>query len=119
MEATLTEPRACTRCGKCCTNPHFMGTLSATAADVARWLAERRWDILQWASIMPLGAPGTEPGGADLWVDADHNEARRCPFVRKDRGRPTYRCTIYETRPEVCRDYQPFSGRGNDICEQV
>lgn len=114
----MSGAKECTRCGKCCTNESYMGTLSATAADVARWTAERRWDILQFAYVLDYGAPGTEPGGADLWINAETgHEATRCPFVRKDRNRPTYRCTIYETRPEVCRDYVPWSP--DTICEEV
>ena len=101
--------KACTRCGKCCTNPSFQGNLSATEEDHDRWVAERRWDILKWC----------DPYNLDLWVREDGYEKERCPFVRKDPGKPTYRCTIYNTRPQVCRDYVAFSGDVNDICEEV
>jgi Fe-S-cluster containining protein len=37
--------------------------------------------------------------------------------VRKDRDAPTYHCTIYETRPQVCREYVPWSP--SSICEEV
>jgi hypothetical protein len=46
---------ACTRCGKCCTNEHYMGTLSATEADLNRWHSEGRTDILKYADVI---APG-------------------------------------------------------------
>jgi Fe-S-cluster containining protein len=107
--------KECTRCGKCCTNASFMGTLSATGDDVKRWTAECRWDILRF--VWALGN-ADNPWG-DLWVDEAGIEKSRCPFVRKDRGKPTYRCTIYETRPQVCRNYVPFSGEPNDLCEEV
>ncbi len=101
--------KPCSRCGKCCTNPHFQGGLSATVEDYERWVTEGRLDILSWC----------DPDIHDLWVRSDGHEASRCPFVRKDRGKPTYTCTIHETRPQVCRDYVPFSGKWNDICVDV
>lgn len=104
--------RDCTRCGKCCTNPNYMGTLEATGDDVKRWRREGRDDILAWVGIL---GPEDNPYG-DLWIsERTGMEAQRCPFVRKDPNRPTYRCTIYETRPHVCRDYVPWSPLA--ICE--
>jgi Fe-S-cluster containining protein len=83
----------------------------ADQEDYDRWVEEGRWDILRWCDPVTL----------DLWVDGSRNdyEASRCPFVRKDRNRPTYRCMIHDTRPQVCRNYVPFSGKENDICEDV
>jgi Fe-S-cluster containining protein len=110
--------KPCSRCGKCCTNPSFQGNLMATGEDVLRWQREGRQDILRFAAVLP--GPPDNPV-ADLWVDTEKRdkERERCPFVRKDRGQHTYRCTIYDTRPQVCRDYVPFSGLWNDICEEV
>jgi Fe-S-cluster containining protein len=111
----------CTNCGKCCTNPSFMENLTATEKDVRRWRREGRDDILKFVDV--LGRAGKLlPGGdyADLWVDPETGDERsRCPFVRKVRGQPRYLCTIYETRPQVCRDYEPWSGKDNDVCEIV
>jgi len=101
----------CTNCGKCCTNPSYMGSLSATAEDVARWNEEGRDDILRFVREL---APGW---GADLWVDENDRERERCPFVRKVRGSKRYLCRIYETRPQVCRDYVAWSE--HTICEEV
>jgi Fe-S-cluster containining protein len=94
---------ACTRCGKCCLDEHYMLTLSATDEDVARWEEEGREDILQYVDTV-------KPGTHDLWI-RDGEELARCPFVRKDKGKPTYRCTIYETRPEACRKYPVSAGQ--------
>ncbi len=94
----MSQPRDCTRCGKCCTNPSYVGSLQATGEDVKRWIREGRTDILEWAAIM--GDP--DDPWADLWISPRTGaEASRCPFVRKDPNRPTYRCTIYETRPRA------------------
>jgi Fe-S-cluster containining protein len=104
----------CTNCGKCCTHPGYMGTLSATGDDVKRWRREGRDDILRFAYV--LGPPSNPH--ADLWVDEQtENEQDRCPFVRKVRGQNRYLCRIYETRPQVCRDYIPWAPKS--ICEVV
>lgn len=89
-----------------------MGTLSATKEDVDRWVAQGREDILRFVEVFPYGA-------GDLWIDEKGVERLRCPFVRKVRNQPRYLCTIYETRPQVCRDYVPWSGEANDLCEVV
>ena len=103
----------CTNCGRCCTNPSYMGTLTATGADVQRWRHERRADILRFAHVL---GPRNDPW-ADLWVDEEGRERLRCPFVRKVRGSPRYLCTIYDTRPQICRDYEPWAP--GSICEVV
>jgi len=106
--------KECSRCGKCCTNPDYMGSLKATGADVKRWRRECRDDILAYVEVM-----GREPDPwADLWISPrTGDDAKRCPFVRKDANRPTYRCMIYDTRPQVCRDYTPWAP--GTICEDV
>jgi Fe-S-cluster containining protein len=90
-----------------------MGTLQATGEDVKRWRREGRQDILRFASVL---GPSDDPS-ADLWVDEEGLGRERCPFVRKVRGQPRYLCTIYETRPQVCRDYEPWAP--DSICEVV
>jgi Fe-S-cluster containining protein len=113
MTEKLPPGSPCTQCGKCCTHPGFMGTLQATGADVKRWRCEGRDDILRFAHV--LGSP-SDPW-ADLWIDETGTERERCPFVRKVRGQNRYLCTVYETRPQVCRDYEPWAP--GSICEVV
>ena len=115
MTEKLPPGSPCTNCGKCCTNTSFMGTLSATGDDVKRWRREGRCDILRFAWVL---GPPKDPW-ADLWVDHNGDERERCPFIRKVLGQNRYLCSIYETRPQVCRDYVPWSGKENDICEVV
>jgi len=104
--------KACTQCGKCCTNSNYMGSLRATGEDLLRWRREGRWDILQWCGVL---------GKADnplavLWVHPDTGvEKKRCPFVRKIPRTNKYNCRIYDTRPQVCHDYVPFAS--GSICE--
>ena len=106
--------KACTNCGKCCINEYYMGSLQVSSEDVKRWMREGRSDILAWVNV--LGEP-EEPWG-DLWISSQTgDEAFRCPFVRKIRGSNRYLCSIYETRPQVCRDYVPWAP--GSICEDV
>jgi len=90
-------PSLCTRCGKCCLNEDYMGTLYASDDDVKRWRKETRRDILNHVS-----SPTEHVH--DIWVK-DDGECSRCPFLRKDRGATTFKFRIYNTRPEPCRDY--------------
>ena len=118
MNTAESKPRLppgspCTNCGKCCTNPGFMGTLQASGDDVKRWRRQRRYVILRFADV--LGPP--DDPWADLWVDDEGLERERCPFVRKIRNQPRSLCRIYETRPQVCRDYEPWAP--DSICEVV
>jgi Fe-S-cluster containining protein len=96
--------KPCTQCGRCCTDPSFMGSMQANADDIKRWRRQKRHDILMWAYI--YGPNIKFAPFADLWISPRTNtEAERCPFVRKVRNQDRYTCTIYETRPQVCRDY--------------
>lgn len=102
--------RPCTQCGRCCTSPDFMVHMEANADDIKRWRKQKRHDILRYADILsPKRGSFAEMAGfpfADLWISpTTGDDMKRCPFVRKLRGQEKYRCTIYETRPHVCRDY--------------
>lgn len=96
--------RECTRCGKCC----LKYDISPSGEDVKRWIREKRWDILE--HVMILGDDD------DPWGDIV-GPTSRCPFLRKDNGKNTYKCRIHETRPQVCRDYEPWAE--GTICEEV
>jgi Fe-S-cluster containining protein len=97
-ELDILIPSLCTRCGKCCLNDSYMSTLSIDRTDVARWRKQGRADILQYVWSIT-------PAVHDAWVKPDGSECTRCPFVRKDAGAATYKCRIYDMRPQVCRDY--------------
>jgi Fe-S-cluster containining protein len=106
--------KGCTNCGKCCTSASYMGSLIATGEDVKRWMREGRDDILEWVAVMGC----MDDPWADLWINANTGvEVGRCPFVRKVRGTNRYLCRIYDTRPQVCRDYIPWAP--GSVCEDV
>lgn len=79
--------KPCTQCGRCCTNPDFMERLGISDEDMDRWRREGRQDILAKVS--------KERG----WRDA-----KPCAFLL-DVGNGVHTCSIYQTRPETCREY--------------
>jgi Fe-S-cluster containining protein len=113
MTERLPPGSPCTNCGKCCTNTSYMGSLTTSGEDVIRWRREGRTDILAFAAVM---GPPDDPY-ADLWVDQNGNERLRCPFVRKVPNQNRYLCRIYESRPQIFRDYTPWAS--GTICEIV
>ena len=91
----MSKPQ-CKRCGRCCRESQ--GFLSATPEDITRWRNQHREDILSHAYVFPLDY-------ADLWFDpVSGEELRHCPFLKKV-GHKKYECTIWETRPEQCREW--------------
>ncbi len=100
---TDTPHTPCLRCGTCCM-ADMIG--DADAEDLARWKREGRDDILRVHRDA-------------LWV-GDHflsattgMTIHDCPFLDFREG--FFFCTIYETRPRVCRDFEPGSSA---ICPQ-
>jgi len=79
----------------------------ASDEDIRRWETEGRRDILAhirsnetlWAGDRIMTVRGTY--------------LSTCVFLNRDRE--GFFCTIYETRPQVCRSYEPGS---SDICPQ-
>jgi Fe-S-cluster containining protein len=99
-----------------------MSGMQATEDDIKRWKREKRRDILAYAYIykaMP-DRPDWMPF-ADLWFSPKTgDDLERCPFVRKRRGVEKYDCLIYDTRPQVCRDYPGNVGHMKFVrCEML
>ncbi len=95
----------CRRCGKCC-----LANLIAyvTDEDWARWRREGREDILRI-----IAHEHAVWAGDHLISSDDGRYLHGCPFLEWEDG--VYTCTIYETRPAVCRHYAPGS---SEICTQ-
>ena len=77
-----------------------------SASDVRRWAGEGRRDIL--GRVVSVGRG---PARHLDWDACAGLYGRRCPWLRKDKGLPTYRCRIHETKPEMCATY-PKEGEG-------
>jgi Fe-S-cluster containining protein len=98
--ALAAAPRiACARCGTCC---RASASAFVTDADRARWRREGRQDILA-----VLAHENAVWAGNHLVSSRDGHEVGACPFLATEGVR--FACSIYPTRPGVCRDYQPAS----------
>jgi Fe-S-cluster containining protein len=99
------EEIVCRRCGKCC-----LANLIAyvTDEDWERWRREGRDDILRI-----IAHEHAVWAGDHLISSDDGRYLHGCPFLQWDDDH--YTCTIYETRPAVCRHYAPGS---SEICTQ-
>ena len=101
----IQKATTCLRCGKCC----LANVLSfVTDRDLDRWKREGRKDILHIVEhYHPIWA------GDHLISSEDGHYLHGCPFLAWEGDH--CRCTIYETRPEVCERYRPGSSQ---ICPQ-
>ncbi len=101
----MSGPLTCLCCGKCC----FVDlTAYAHKEDFERWRSEGRQDILEIIAHRHLLWAG------DRMISVDTGDyPRECPFLYNEGKK--YLCSIYETRPQVCREYQPGS---SPLCPQ-
>lgn len=92
----------CRQCGHCCLNLGDAIATCATEADVRRWEAAGRDDILAWVDPIAVG----DESVYDIWVNPKTGEdVHRCPWLRKVRGVERYVCRIHDLKPEHCRKY--------------
>jgi Fe-S-cluster containining protein len=95
-------PKECQRCGTCC-QIHF--SIYAEEEDIARWRAEGRTDILRLMEDEEVAWAGDQ-----LVSTITGEPLSPCPFLQEDGTR--FSCTIYRTRPRICREFRP----GVDPC---
>ncbi len=101
----MEEPLSCLRCGKCC----FVDlTAYAEQKDFDRWRAENRQDILDIIKNHHLTWAG------DRLISTESGDYPREYHFLFAKGNE-WICSIYETRAEVCRKYQPGS---SELCPQ-
>jgi len=95
----------CIQCGTCC----LAGGLALiNVDDINRWKDEFRHDILRVVeNFDPIWV------GDHIVNGATGRRVQGCPFLLLDDEK--FSCSIYETRPEVCRNYKPGSSH---ICSQ-
>jgi Fe-S-cluster containining protein len=94
----------CERCGKCC------------LADVAAYIDEE--DLLRWKNegrtdILGLVARAGGVWAGDRLISSAGGRILGCIFFIRDGAHGS--CSIYETRPRVCRNYVPGS---SELCPQ-
>ena len=96
----------CKRCGFCC--KYYEGLLWAEREDIERWKKEKRYDILKYIESVEVN--GEILYFDELWTNPKTgDETFKCPFLRKVRNRPIYKCRIHETKPNECRDFLCFT----------
>ncbi|HNR88918.1 MAG TPA: YkgJ family cysteine cluster protein [Spirochaetota bacterium] len=103
MTAPSKKPQSCVQCGTCCLADMIA---YVTDDDLARWKREGRGDIMH-----VIERESAVWMGDHLVSATDGHYIGPCPFLinRGDR----YDCAIYETRPQVCRDYAAGS---SELC---
>ena len=104
----------CQRCGKCCRVATQLVQGDATIQDVACWIGEGRYDILQW--VGPMIVPDSDDAMFDIWVNPKTQDfVKRCPWLRKQEGSSVYECAIYDVRPAACREWPVDLAEGQRI----
>lgn len=100
------EKQKCMRCGRCCLTNMAAISYEIKETDYIRWQKEKRYDIIE---LLEKEAP--------IWA-GDHLVSAKtgkpvygCPFITWDGN--FYACSIYETRPEVCREFEAGS---SELC---
>jgi Fe-S-cluster containining protein len=101
----MKEQLSCLQCGKCC----FVDlTAYAEKEDFKRWRTENRHDILEMIEHRHLVWAG------DRMISSETGDyPSECSFLNSSGD--AWLCSIYETRPSVCRNYHPGS---SELCPQ-
>jgi len=100
-DSSYEEP--CHRCGKCCL-ADFIAYVRDE--DILRWQREGRTDIMSVIENEHAMWAG------DHLISADSGRyLHGCPFLMWEEDHSA--CSIYETRPAVCRNFVPAS---SEIC---
>ncbi|MCQ9616504.1 YkgJ family cysteine cluster protein [Paenalcaligenes niemegkensis] len=96
----------CHGCGACCSHFRVSFYSGELEGETGGWVP-----VSLVTQVGPLRAAmkGTEDGGG------------RCIGLKGDLGLSNVRCGIYELRPSVCRDYEPYNERGepNPDCQRL
>ena len=98
----------CLRCGECCNHER-----AVYKEDIERWIMDLRFDILEHVDCFDKNDWCINQINLEPCDDCDHtikeivtiHWSGRCPFVRKVRNKPYYKCRIHDTTPEECFGY--------------
>jgi Fe-S-cluster containining protein len=86
----------CTRCGKCCISLGRHIRIERSQSAVQHYIRN---------AVSGDRVPVTVHPDHRLLYIGEEGDAAWCPFLRKDQAGP-FVCTIYETRPQICRDFR-------------
>jgi Fe-S-cluster containining protein len=93
LKEELQEESTCRRCGLCCIGP-AEGPISTSPADLSRWDAMGRDDLLYFTRFGPAGA-----------LRARSLEFPCCPFLRFSAKKKNGHCLVHPVKPLVCRQF--------------
>jgi Fe-S-cluster containining protein len=109
----------CKRCGACCIKLGYKLPLVKT--DLKRWIDQNRLNILKhlkiclnndkWIRGDELKTEQLEQinyAKCQIWSSPRGKKLRKCPFLRKERNKSTYKCLINDTKPDRCRKWEPW-----------
>jgi hypothetical protein len=82
----LTNNGECTGCGSCCSN--LLVLTDKEIKEIRRYIKTHNIKECKYGVAIPLAQPILD---------------MCCPFL--DDRKPNHKCTIYEFRPKVCRDF--------------
>ena len=91
----------CNQCGNCCSNLEY---LPIDSEDFARLKMAGREDL-----TTDSGAVEWEYSGGTGLIRAKNS--KRCPFLIKAGKEEYYSCSIYDVRPNACRNFGVGTGR--------
>lgn len=93
----------CGECGLCCIN--YGGEMHVYEEDLLRWRQEKETKILARLRVLN--------NEAATWQSVDgEKEEGPCHWLTNEGG---YRCSIYQTRPLVCRHF----ANGGSACREL
>jgi len=95
------ESFCCIRCGQCCKDVGY--PKEASDADIARWKAAGREDILAWVGMKRCQGIRS---AHRIWIEPGTTRpAEICPWLRRQPGTHRFECAIHDLKPDTCRLY--------------
>ncbi|HEX9777125.1 MAG TPA: YkgJ family cysteine cluster protein [Geopsychrobacteraceae bacterium] len=102
----------CTLCGHCCLHlvDAYQGCVSD--ADLQRWQAAGREDLLAWVETLDLGHDNLLHM---VWVHPETGDnVERCPWLLDMLGGQGHLCGIDAVKPDYCRAYPEHRRHAQD-----
>lgn len=91
----------CNQCGNCCSNLEY---IPIDSEDIARFKMAGREDL----SAESGSVDWEYAGGTGLFRN---KKSRRCSYLKKVGNEEYYSCSIYDVRPNACRNFGEGTSR--------
>jgi len=102
----------CLRCGRCC--KYYVPPIKVYTVEIKRWIGQGEKHILEHIWCFKKEGYCAKRISNSVCVDCDSNakqiesesaSRKGCPFLRRVRNKPYYKCSIRDTVPETCSGY--------------